>query len=303
MKSLYKGNIFKSHMVVVQNDDTMLIDNNERVARKIENLEELMVKSTRNDFGDDSLDGFIDGLDPELVEALTADGDEELPTVIKAERPPEEPVQNTADALAVVSAQAQEMLEAARREAENIKSHALTEAQQELEEMRRNAYEEGRSQGYSDGYNEAVGQAEQQKNQLQEDRRRMEAEYQELVEDLEPRFVEALTDIYEKVFRVDLKKEQNIIMHLISSTMHKIEGSNTYLIHVSKEDYPYVNMKKNEVLAASVSVNASVEIVEDMTLGANDCIIETDGGVFDCGLGTQLEELSQKLRLLSYTKG
>ncbi len=303
MKSLYKGNIFKSHMVVVQNDDTMIIDNNERVARKIENLEELMVKSTRNDFGDDSLDGFIDGLDPELVEALTADGDEELPTVIKAERPPEEPVQNTADALAVVSAQAQEMLEAARREAENIKSHALTEAQQELEEMRRNAYEEGRSQGYSDGYNEAVGQAEQQKNQLQEDRRRMEAEYQELVEDLEPRFVEALTDIYEKVFRVDLKKEQNIIMHLISSTMHKIEGSNTYLIHVSKEDYPYVNMKKNEVLAASVSVNASVEIVEDMTLGANDCIIETDGGVFDCGLGTQLEELSQKLRLLSYTKG
>ncbi len=303
MKSLYKGNIFKSHMVVVQNDDTMIIDNNERVARKIENLEELMVKSAHNDFGDDSLDGFIDGLDPELVEALTADGDEELPTVIKAERPPEEPVQNTADALAVVSAQAQEMLEAARREAENIKSHALTEAQQELEEMRRNAYEEGRSQGYSDGYNEAVGQAEQQKNQLQEDRRRMEAEYQELVEDLEPRFVEALTDIYEKVFRVDLKKEQNIIMHLISSTMHKIEGSNTYLIHVSKEDYPYVNMKKNEVLAASVSVNASVEIVEDMTLGANDCIIETDGGVFDCGLGTQLEELSQKLRLLSYTKG
>ena len=66
---MYKGNIFKSHMVVVQNDDTMIIDNNERVARKIENLEDLMVRSTRNDFGDDSLDGFIDGLDPELVEA------------------------------------------------------------------------------------------------------------------------------------------------------------------------------------------------------------------------------------------
>lgn len=144
---------------------------------------------------------------------------------------------------------------------------------------------------------------EEQKNQLAQERKRLEAEYQDLVEELEPRFVEALTDIYEKVFRVDLKKEQNIIMHLISSTMHKIEGSNTYLIHVSKEDYPYVSMKKNEVLVTSVSANASVEIVEDMTLGANDCIIETDGGVFDCGLGTQLEELSQKLRLLSYTKG
>ena len=304
---MYKGNIYKSHMVVVQNDDTLLIDNNERIARKIEDLEELLVKNARSESGEDSIDGFVGGLDAELVEALTSDSDEELPTVIKAELPPEAQqeasARNAADALAVVSAQAQEMLEAARREAENIKSRAMIEAQQELENMRREAYEEAKSQGYDAGYNEAVAQAEQQKSQLQEERRRMEAEYQELVEDLEPRFVEALTDIYEKVFQVDLKKEQNIIMHLISSTMHKIEGSNTYLIHVSKEDYPYVNMKKKEVLTASVSAHASVEIVEDMTLGANDCIIETDGGVFDCGLGTQLEELSQKLRLLSYTKG
>ena len=211
--------------------------------------------------------------------------------------------QTSADALAIVSAQAQEVLEAARREAENLKSQAMIEVQQELEAMKNRAYEEGKAQGYDDGYGEAVAQVEEQKNQLAQERKRLEAEYQDLVEELEPRFVEALTDIYEKVFRVDLKKEQNIIMHLISSTMHKIEGSNTYLIHVSKEDYPYVSMKKNEVLVTSVSANASVEIVEDMTLGANDCIIETDGGVFDCGLGTQLEELSQKLRLLSYTKG
>lgn len=303
-RSLYNGNIFKSHMVVVQDDDTLLIDNNERIAKKIESLEEAMINSARSELGEDSFDGFVGGLDAEMVEALTADSDEELPTVIKAERPEEvQETQTSADALAIVSAQAQEVLEAARREAENLKSQAMIEVQQELEAMKNRAYEEGKAQGYDDGYGEAVAQVEEQKNQLAQERKRLEAEYQDLVEELEPRFVEALTDIYEKVFRVDLKKEQNIIMHLISSTMHKIEGSNTYLIHVSKEDYPYVSMKKNEVLVTSVSANASVEIVEDMTLGANDCIIETDGGVFDCGLGTQLEELSQKLRLLSYTKG
>ena len=301
---MYNGNIFKSHMVVVQDDDTLLIDNNERIAKKIESLEEAMINSARSELGEDSFDGFVGGLDAEMVEALTADSDEELPTVIKAERPEEvQETQTSADALAIVSAQAQEVLEAARREAENLKSQAMIEVQQELEAMKNRAYEEGKAQGYDDGYGEAVAQVEEQKNQLAQERKRLEAEYQDLVEELEPRFVEALTDIYEKVFRVDLKKEQNIIMHLISSTMHKIEGSNTYLIHVSKEDYPYVSMKKNEVLVTSVSANASVEIVEDMTLGANDCIIETDGGVFDCGLGTQLKELSQKLRLLSYTKG
>ena len=200
----------------------------------------------------------------------------------------------------MISAQAQEILASARREADSIKSNALIEAQAEIENLRQNTYEEARSQGYDAGYNEAVEQVEQQKLQLADEQKRLEEEYQELVKNLEPKFVETLTDIYEKVFQIDLKKEHDIVMHLIASTMHKIEGNSNYLIHVSKEDYPYVNMKKNEILASALSANASVELVEDITLGPNDCIIETDGGIFDCGLGTQLEELTQKLRLLSY---
>ena len=134
---MYNGNIFKSHMVVVQDDDTLLIDNNERIAKKIESLEEAMINSARSELGEDSFDGFVGGLDAEMVEALTADSDEELPTVIKAERPEEvQETQTSADALAIVSAQAQEVLEAARREAENLKSQAMIEVQQELEAMK-----------------------------------------------------------------------------------------------------------------------------------------------------------------------
>lgn len=296
---MYKGNIFKFNQVIVQNEDTLVIDNNEKVAKRIEYLEELMLKEAKDGEIPDSLDGFTSGLDAEQVEALTADLDteEEPSPIIKAEK------NDLAEALSIVSAQAQEMLEAARREAENIKSQALIEAQSEIEQLRRDTYEEARSQGYDNGYNEAMAQVEQQKEKLLEEHRKLEAEYQELIDDLEPKFVETLTDIYEKVFQIDLKKEHDIVMHLISSTMHKIEGNSNYLIHVSKEDYPYVNLKKNETLASAVSMNAQIEIVEDVTLGPNDCIIETDGGVFDCGLGTQLEELSQKLKLLSYKRG
>lgn len=302
------SNIFKAYQVKVLGDDKLVIDNNERVARKIAEQEEKL-SNERNFFDNaEDYDGFTGGLDAEQVEALIADADAGIGTeqpvpVIKAEPSAEAPVQNPSEALAVVSAQAEEILAAARKEAESIKSNIMTEALGEIEVQRQNIYDEARNQGYDAGYNEAVQQVEQQRIQLGEERRRLEAEYEQLVKELEPKFVEALTDIYEKVFQIDLKKEHDIVMHLISSTMHKIEGNSNYLIHVSKEDYPYVNMKKNEALTSSVSSNASIEIVEDMTLGANDCIIETDGGVFDCGLGTQLEELSQKLRLLSYTKG
>ena len=48
--------------------------------------------------------------------------------------------------------------------------------------------------------------------------------------------------------------------------------------------------------------NATMEIIEDVSLHKNECLIETEGGIFDCGLGTQLSELTRKLKLLSYEK-
>lgn len=300
--NIRKNNIFKSNQVIIQGNDKMLIDNDEIIKSRIAFLEEQMVRESREEAAEEEFtDSFSTGLDAEQVEALTADDGEEeaeMSSVIKAERPQQE----SADALSVVSSQAQEMLASARKEAENIKSQALTEAQLEIENLRQSVMEEAKTQGYNEGYNQAAEQMELQKEKLAQEHRLLEEEYQQLVNELEPKFIETLTDIYEKVFQVDLKKEHDIIVHLISSTMHKIEGNSNYLIHVSKEDYPYVNLKKNEVISSAFSRNASVEIVEDMTLGPNDCIIETDTGVFDCGLGTQLEELAQKLRLLSYTK-
>lgn len=292
------NNIYKFNQVILKDDDALLIDNNEKVARKIEYLEELIQKEARKEEVPEAPDGFMSGLDAAQVDALTAD--EEETTVIKAEPAPQK--EETPDSLEVISAQAQEMLAEARREADRIKSKALTEAQQEIESLRSRGYDEGKEQGYEDGYNEGMTQVESLRTSLEEERTRHDKEYHEMVNELEPKFVETMTDIYEKVLKVDLAKDHDILVHLISSAMHKIEGSSNYLIHVSREDYQYVILKKEEALVSAVSPHSSVEIVEDMTLGANDCIIETDGGVFDCGLGTQLEELSQKLKLLSYSK-
>ena len=100
----------------------------------------------------------------------------------------------------------------------------------------------------------------------------------------------------------DLDSYREVLAYLISTTMHKIEGVRSFLIHVSKEDYPYVSMQKKQLTANALAPGSSVEVVEDATLGKNDCLIETENGIFDCGLGTQLAELRQKLKLLSYEK-
>ena len=109
-----------------------------------------------------------------------------------------------------------------------------------------------------------------------------------------------MTGIYEHIFRVSLKGSRELIVYLIQNTMKNIEGNNSYLIHVSRDDYPFASMQKRELLKGTNISADSVEIIEDVTLNRNECMIETGNGVFDCSLGTQLELLREQLRLLSY---
>ena len=132
--------------------------------------------------------------------------------------------------------------------------------------------------------------------------RELEEAYDRQIEVLEPQFVDTITGIYEHIFHVELSSYREILTSLISDTLHKLEGTRSFIIHVSKDDYAYVNMQKRQVLSGAVSESTSVDVVEDLTLEKNECMIETENGIFDCGLGTQLSELKARLALLAWAK-
>ena len=57
-------------------------------------------------------------------------------------------------------------------------------------------------------------------------------------------------------------------------------------------------MNKKQLIAAAKGEN-QIEVVEDLTLKQNECLIETEGGVFDCSLDIQLEDLISDIKVLS----
>ncbi len=175
-------------------------------------------------------------------------------------------------------------------------------AQNEIEAKRRWAMEEGKKEGYEEGYRKGVSEAEEMKRQVMAERRRLEAEYEQLIDELEPRFIDTITEVYSHIFGIGLADNRDILVHLVDSTLRQVESSRTFIVHVSKEDYPFVNMQKQALTEGAAAGRGTVEIIEDLTLGQGDCMIETDGGIFDCGVDTQLTELNNKLRMLSYER-
>lgn len=274
------SNLVKQFFMTLPEDkEKLVIDNNDRIRRRLEAL-----SGGPGNPGD----GFVSGLAVADVIEVPEDASG---NVIKAQD------------------EAKELLEQAKEEAEQVRSQAQAEAERILEDARAKAQaeklqviEQAKQQGYMEGMSKAQAHEGAMEQEYLEKTRLLEEEYQQQIDRLEPDLVEAITGIYEHIFHVELSSYREILTSLISDVLHKLEGSKSFIIHVSKEDYAYVNMQKKQILAGAVSESTTVDVVEDAAVGKNECMIETENGIFDCGLGTQLSELKKRLMLLGWSK-
>ena len=285
--------LYKAGWVRVDGEEKCVIDSNDLVAERIEEWESIRRANAAALSSDEEADGeeaeFVNGIAGEELDVLFADGGDSG-SVIKA---------NEAEAVReAAEAEAERIVAEARAKALEIEKQATHDAGIQ----RANAVEEGTRQGYDEGYARGMAEVDSLKQELAERKRQLEAEFDAMLEDLEPRFIDTITDVYSHIFGVDLSDNRDILVHLIDATLRKVESSKTFIVHVSAEDYPYVNMQKQTLTEGTVAGRGLIEIIEDIALGKGDCLIETDGGIFDCGLGTQLEELTRKLQVLSYEK-
>ena len=129
-----KSGILKSGWVVMNQQNTRVIDTNAMVEYKLKELADKLAVQTSSD--SDFADGFTQGLDAQSVAELVGEGQ------VYGDRPQEIPQEEnmTADDLVLQ----------AREEIENMKQQALAE----IEEARNQALEEGRQEGYKKGLEE-----------------------------------------------------------------------------------------------------------------------------------------------------
>ncbi|SFP45821.1 flagellar assembly protein FliH [Butyrivibrio proteoclasticus] len=288
------SNLFKGAFISFDVSDARIIDNNELANKKIVEFQERelkrqkTLKSEEDGFseGDETTD-FIPGINMEQLDQLTEDQ-----SIIGA------PSEETQSDMEAVQAEIDFKLQQASEQAEMM----ISDARNQAEGIKAEAIEQGHQEGYDCGYQEGMAAVESLKADIEAQREGLEKEYQTLVDELEPEMVDVLTQIYEHVLGIKLRDEKEVILHLLKNTLSRIEPGNDLIVHVSSDDYDDV-MDQKEVLDACVtSPNTTMEIIEDPLLKENECMIESDSGVFDCSLGVELSEISRKLKLLSFDR-
>lgn len=283
MSNLFKGSLFFSG-----SNEKRVIDNNEAVTARINKIKKSLKENKADTHGGD---GFVSGINAAEVEELISDGndtEEVNDNSVSRISMDIEYMLNNADM------QAKSIVDKARFDAANI----IADAKKEAETIMNNARHEGLANGYEEGRQKGNAEIEQLKQQILKQKEEMEIEYNQMVENIEPELVETITELFAKITGAVSVDKKDMILTLVNSVLSGDDVSKNYIIRVSSEDVKFLRDNKS-LIEQKAGKSVNIEIIEDMSLKKNQCLIDTDLGIYDASLDIQLENLINDIRILS----
>ncbi len=196
-------------------------------------------------------------------------------------------------------------VERAKEQAEEIVSKATADAEailkkavQEAENLKESARKQAHDQGYAEGMERAKAQEDQMRAELQQLREQQEQDYASRLHTMEPELMDVVIRVFDQVLHTELADHRSVLLHLIRRTVQNIKNSREFRIFVSAEDYAPVSEHKQEIIE-KIGGEVTLDIIMDESMQSGQCTIDTDEGIFECGLDIQLANLTKDLQALS----
>ncbi len=166
--------------------------------------------------------------------------------------------------------EANALLSAARKQAE------------EMEQKAREAYEQKREEGYRDGMEEG---------KLEHAEKMMETILSsvEFIEGIEDTLVSVVNQAIRKIIG-DMDDKERIV-RIVRTALNTVRGQQKVTVRVAPADEAAVSEALAAMTAGSSSGSAFLTIMADARLPRDSCILESELGVVDASLETQLKAL------------
>jgi flagellar assembly protein FliH len=162
-----------------------------------------------------------------------------------------------------------------------------------LERLEREAYEKGFEQGQRDGI--AL-----EKRQMEEKAKEMETLFlglqnlkSKVLFETEAQVLKLSMMIARKIIREEVKTDRGIIERTITSALKFIVDRSRLQVRLNPEDLEEVRKLLPEL--ACLSKGGPFELVEDRSIEAGGCVLETGFGIINATIEDQLDELGQEI--------
>ena len=109
--------------------------------------------------------------------------------------------------------------------------------------------------------------------------------------------MDAVTAVFNSVFRIQFDDKREILLALVANTLAEETPGKSIRIRVNEKNRAMLEEHLDE-LQEKVGHGVEIEFIHDTKLSDEQCRIETEYGVFDCGVDTQLSGLLKDIRSL-----
>jgi len=199
----------------------------------------------------------------------------------------------------------EEILSRARKEAEELIKKAEEEASQIIvraKEQEKKIFKEAEKKGYSEGYRKGFERAlEEAKKEADRVRstafkvlEEAESRRQELIISAEGEVVDLCLAIASKVVHAHVEEHRETVVRLVREALERLVSAKHYSIIVNPRDAELLRQYIDE-LSRHASANAHIHILEDESVGIGGCKVETEKGLLDATLESQLDEIRKVL--------
>ncbi len=286
------SNLLKGFNVAKSNDDKRVIDCNAIISDML-----IKMRGTVEN-GDFSEAGFNSMLNPLEVREVLADDERIINDEQVSEAEDNENDRNRRKE--IIIAEAQEMADAIINKANEDARAIINQAQAEAENVKIKAREQGFEQGLANASYEAETTLREKQQELAKLEEKLISEYKQKEEELEPALVDTILKIFSEITHAIALDKKDMILTLVNNVMMGGEASRNFVIRVCSEDAIFLKENKEKIIGA-VRKDIHIEIVIDSSMKRNECLIDTDTGIYDCSLDIQLENLITDIKILSCT--
>ncbi|MCS7301495.1 MAG: FliH/SctL family protein, partial [Fimbriimonadales bacterium] len=194
-------------------------------------------------------------------------------------------------------------LDALRAEAEAIRLRAMQDAERIREQARREGYLLGYEQGYAEGELHARKRAEaelrditeQLHAQVEQVIQSLQAQCKAYMQNAEAQMLELALEVARKIVREELKIQPEHALAIVRDALRRMQGFAHIRIRVNPLDLELIRQNRATLLSIVDGVEG-IEVVEDRRVDQGGCVIETEQGVYDARIRTQLGELERVIR-------
>ncbi len=275
--------IFKAPNVQFNNDNFLL------KVTPVQFNEELKAKSNlhRNqNFGSVDFKEIDDDIDFGETDFLTAEKNR-IDTLNEIDLEKQE---KAIDIIAQAEETAESMIEEARLEAENVKEEIFSASKED---------------GFNTGYQEGIAKAEAEMQskleielkKIDEERNNIEVERDEMYVLVEKEAVEVIGDVLENILNNAFEFDKSLIVQLVKIALKQTTITTDATIKVSSENEKFLIDNQRD-LKSVVGSSVNLNIITDLGLSEDECIIETELGYIKCDMEAVIDSLKFNLKTL-----